>query len=147
MNYQPLYAEVKTDPRGLGYASMTEAEKLSALQADNLTISVPIETAGVLRWASGNGRRLKITTAAGDASATATVRNAALVALDMLASREPLDVTDATVQSVMAALVTGSVLSQSDIDALTTQAQVATSWEAQNWPVGLRLVDLKIAGV
>lgn len=149
-DYPKLVTEINTDPRNIGFASMTDVQRAASLNTANISTTQALSTLAQLAWASANGRMDKLVAASADSTQTQAVRNAALVAIELLRNGQQLDVSDAAVQSIMSTLTTAAtpVLDQSaDIAPLTAMATVTVSWASQNWGRDVTLIDLQIAGV
>lgn len=148
MNYQLLATELSTDPRSIGYSSMTPDQIVSSLNTTNITIAQPINSRTLLVWGAQNGRLDAINAATTDSNLTPPIRSIALAALHIIQrSDTELDLSDSVQSAMPAALVSASVIQQSDADALTTLSQSSVSWASQHWGRDVTLNDLQIAGI
>lgn len=96
--------EITFDPLGLGYATMTDDQALSALTARNRPTKVLIATHDIMRYMVLNDLWLPIKQAA------PTDTNAA-VAIDALAFFDVFDMTDPAVETKLIAVLDGLVSS------------------------------------
>lgn len=128
MNYEILTAELQNDPAGLGYATMTDAEVATAINATTQAARQLVPLWQIKKAAIESNLWLAIKNAAAS-HADAQVQGVANVTLDYISDSrfENLDMDLASTQAMLGALVAGGVVTQDFVDALDAMADTTTS--------------------
>lgn len=134
---EALADELAQDPAGLGYADAGLDERLALLNAANdpeRFRTRPLTSAELLAWAAGNGRFVKLETAAGNAALGGELQSIAKAA-HMLIQRDSttLDLNLTDRQQMLGALVQAGVIGADDAAALAALARVPVGRAESLW--------------
>jgi hypothetical protein len=132
MNISALINEIKTDPLNRGYANMTNQQLFDSLHVINRPKILPLSSNQLLAWAAQNGRYSKIlsgtTVTLANSTLTNSCRSICWAALKIVErDNAELDLNLPDRASLVAALVTFNILTQSDIDNLYSSATMQIS--------------------
>ena len=128
MRYDILTAELQDDPASLGYSTMTDAEVATAINGATQAARKLVPLWEVKKAAIENGFWLAIKTAAAS-HADEQVKGVANIVLDYVGDSrfENIDMDLTSTQTMLGALVAGSVITQDFSDLLNGLANTTTS--------------------
>ena len=136
MNINVLKDEIIQDPLGRGYSEMTDEEVLADLLTEYRTATRDVPNTSVFLWSASGGRLASITESSTNHESP-QIRAICLAALKLL-DRPEQPYKRADHLSMLAALVTGGVISQADADALDDRAD-ATITRAEELGISVSL--------
>jgi hypothetical protein len=132
MNLAALKTELTSDPLQIGYAAMGDVAAAESLNALSRPGRKPLGSRTLLSWGAANSRLAKVADAAaktGDFAGINSAFRSVAMAADLLLKRADteLDLSLATHQQLVGALVAAGVLTESDSDELYALAATQIS--------------------